>query len=270
MRYDINEDHFLARHVLFAASPCKVFGCHFLRGTWTWQDRNLAAPHWRFYWNPTGNAAVHFGEQVIELDSKTIALIPPNIPFSKSATTFVEHFHIHFTANSDVDRALGKTMHRLEATPSAVSAMREIIALLSDNCESSIVFQMALVNLISRALLEVSRGFPEASVRDLRIINVCNYMNEHFAEQIENECLAKIAGMNTNAFIRFFKGALGNTPRRYIMKKRIDHASTLLAGGDLSIEQIAERTGFCDRNHFTTVFTREMKTSPAAFRKRDI
>jgi len=41
----------------------------------------------------------------------------------------------------------------------------------------------------------------------------------------------------------------------------------LLHHSELSIKQIAERTGFCDRGHFSRVFRGERGLGPAEFRK---
>ena len=50
-------------------------------------------------------------------------------------------------------------------------------------------------------------------------------------------------------------------------RQRVERACVLLHATGNSIEQIAEATGFCDRYHFTRVFTRLRGVSPAAFRK---
>ena len=75
--------------------------------------------------------------------------------------------------------------------------------------------------------------------------------------------------MHTNAFIRLFRSEVGRSPQAWYMRRRIEEACRLLHHSDLSIEQIAERTGFCDRGHFTRVFRTLRRIGPATFRKRN-
>jgi AraC-like DNA-binding protein len=48
---------------------------------------------------------------------------------------------------------------------------------------------------------------------------------------------------------------------------RCEHASTLLRDPKLSIDEVAERTGYADTSNFTRAFRRWTGKTPAAFRK---
>ena len=81
-----------------------------------------------------------------------------------------------------------------------------------------------------------------------------------------NAALAREMGMNTNAFIRKFRQAIGHTPHQYLLRLRIEQACGWLRMEALTMDQIAEAAGFCDRFHFSRVFKQVMGVSPAKFR----
>lgn len=80
--------------------------------------------------------------------------------------------------------------------------------------------------------------------------------------------LAASAGMSERTFLRRFKAATGTTPGDWLTEVRLQHARDLLERSKLSIDLIAERSGFGStitlRHHFRT----RLKTSPVAYRNR--
>jgi transcriptional regulator GlxA family with amidase domain len=80
--------------------------------------------------------------------------------------------------------------------------------------------------------------------------------------------LAEICGYSTDHFSRLFRGLYGVTPSRYLQEVRVRHAAQLLLETALSIEQIAEQTGFSDRFHFSRVFGASTGLGPAGFRRQ--
>ena len=82
-----------------------------------------------------------------------------------------------------------------------------------------------------------------------------------------NNTLSRRAGMNMNAFIRMFKRVTRQTPRQYLQNLRLKEASSLLHHSQLSIEAIADKTGFNDRQHLNLIFRKTFRITPAQFRK---
>ena len=72
--------------------------------------------------------------------------------------------------------------------------------------------------------------------------------------------------MNANAFIRKFRQAVGHTPHQYLLRLRVERACEWMRRSELTMDQIAEAAGFCDRFHFSRVFKQVMGVSPAKFR----
>jgi len=60
---------------------------------------------------------------------------------------------------------------------------------------------------------------------DMRVQHALKAIETHPQKPLSNPALARLTGMNTNAFIRLFHTVVGQTPQAYSLIKRIDKAS---------------------------------------------
>jgi AraC family transcriptional regulator len=80
------------------------------------------------------------------------------------------------------------------------------------------------------------------------------------------ERLAAMAGLPRRAFTTAFRDATGLPVHQFVLRRRIDRAITLLQTSDLSLADIAQRTGFSHQAHMTRVFTRLKGVTPGQLR----
>ena len=97
---------------------------------------------------------------------------------------------------------------------------------------------------------------------------VISYIEEHFAEKIQISKLSELIHVCDDRLIRLFKEVTGETPIEYIMNLRIEAAIKYLTSGDLSIAEIADRTGFGSDTYMTRVFKQKLNTTPGKYRKK--
>jgi AraC-like DNA-binding protein len=102
----------------------------------------------------------------------------------------------------------------------------------------------------------------------VQLTPVLDHIREQFASSIELETLARLAGMSARGFQRHFKKAFQLTPTAYVRQFRIGKACQMLIETGETITTIALETGFSDHSHLVREFTRTMKTTPGAYRKR--
>ena len=91
------------------------------------------------------------------------------------------------------------------------------------------------------------------------ISKVISYIESNMSKKIKNETLAAIAHMHPTHFIRFFKAEIGQTPKEYINRRKMEMAKTMLESTDLMIGEISERLGFFDSMHFSKTFKNMLK-----------
>ena len=108
----------------------------------------------------------------------------------------------------------------------------------------------------------------EANSNALIIMHALEYIQEHYAEPINIDALAKSLFVSSDHFRKNFKRVTGTSPVKYINNLRVRHAMDLLKNPSMRISSIAAQTGFGDINNFTRCFTRINHISPSAFRKQ--
>jgi AraC-like DNA-binding protein len=90
------------------------------------------------------------------------------------------------------------------------------------------------------------------------------YLEEHAAEQVTLQALARIAGLSAFHLCRVFATAVGMPPHAYQTQARVRRARSLLRSG-LPISQVAAATGFSDQAHLTRHFKRIVGLTPGRY-----
>jgi AraC-like DNA-binding protein len=72
--------------------------------------------------------------------------------------------------------------------------------------------------------------------------------------------------MSISSFKRKFKEVYGESPKKYISRKKIEKAALLLKSGDLRVSDIAWDVGFESVATFNRNFTSVYGKSPSAYR----
>ena len=111
----------------------------------------------------------------------------------------------------------------------------------------------------------VAHGFGGAHP-DEDIIRTQLWLQENFAQEIRFAQIAKKFDMSVRSLNRRFKAATGETPLQYLHNMRIQTAKDLLQTSNLSIGEIAYRTGYQDMAHFTRLFKRILGVTPSQYR----
>lgn len=101
-----------------------------------------------------------------------------------------------------------------------------------------------------------------------RLAETADYMNVHYNEKLTLDHLARRIGMSKNQFLRKFRREFKTSPIQYLLELRMKHACVLLEESDLSIDQIASSTGFCDGNNFIKLYRKRFRRPPGKSRKQ--
>ncbi|MBO9419702.1 transcriptional regulator FtrA [Labrenzia sp. R4_2] len=94
-----------------------------------------------------------------------------------------------------------------------------------------------------------------------------DYLRAHLSENHTIKSLAGKSGMSERTFLRRFESATGTTPARWITGLRLQKAKDLLEESDLSIDRIADQTGFGTAATMRHHFREMLGTSPTHHRR---
>lgn len=107
----------------------------------------------------------------------------------------------------------------------------------------------------------------EAQNRDL--LRARDTIDRSWANPIDVEALARIANCSRAHFIRAFRGAFGETPHRYLQRRRIERAMWMLRERhELSVTEVSLEVGFASLGSFSRTFAEIVGASPREYRRR--
>ncbi|GAA3437830.1 helix-turn-helix transcriptional regulator [Kutzneria kofuensis] len=101
-----------------------------------------------------------------------------------------------------------------------------------------------------------------------RMLRARDTMDRHYAEPLDVAALARVAHVSEAHFIRTFRATFGETPHRYLQRRRVERAMFLLRSCDRSVTDICLEVGFTSLGTFSRTFRDIVGESPSAYRSR--
>src|SRR5439155_26445388 len=87
-----------------------------------------------------------------------------------------------------------------------------------------------------------------------RMLRTRDAMDRGYAEPLDVDELAAIACVSRAHFIRTFKGTFGETPHRYLQRRRVERAMYLLRTTDRNVTEVCMAVGFSSLGTFSRTF----------------
>ena len=92
-------------------------------------------------------------------------------------------------------------------------------------------------------------------------------MDRDYAKPLDIPALARIAYVSEAHFIRTFRATFGETPHRYLQRRRVERAMFLLRETDRPVTEICLDVGFTSLGTFGRTFRRIVGESPTSYRR---
>ena len=156
------------------------------------------------------------------------------------------------------------------------AALEQMFTFMSEEVEAGRPGHEAVVRRLSEVLfVQAVRFWAETAeptgvlraLADPRLAPALQAIHADPADRWTLDRLARKAALGRSAFAARFREAMGTTPHRYLTEWRLQGARRLLAESNLSLERIAIQTGYDSAASFSRAFSRDMGTSPGAYRR---
>lgn len=92
--------------------------------------------------------------------------------------------------------------------------------------------------------------------------------DRNYAEPLDLDTLAGAAHVSKYYFTRAFAETYGETPMRYVTRRRIERAQDLLRSANLTVTEVCMLVGFSSVGSFSSRFRELVGESPTAYRDR--
>ena len=105
-------------------------------------------------------------------------------------------------------------------------------------------------------------------VEDLnrRLLRARDAMDRAYAEPLDVRTVAAIAHLSEAHFSRSFRACFGETPHRYLQRRRVERSMFLLRETNRSITDICFDVGFTSLGTFSRTFREIVGLNPSAYR----
>lgn len=149
-----------------------------------------------------------------------------------------------------------------------MNALKKIYACSLSGMSAELYYIAGAYALMS-AVIEMGNGrLPKKSTDYKSIVRVIQYIDDNFSQTIKLAELSRLANMSATKLKKLFRQFTGCTITEYILSKKTDYASHLLADSDLSIEELAKKVGFNTVASFSTSFKKQTGIPPSEYRKQ--
>ncbi len=99
-----------------------------------------------------------------------------------------------------------------------------------------------------------------------RLLRARDAMDRAYADPLDVRAVAAVAHVSEAHFIRSFGAVFGETPHRYLQRRRVERSMFLLRETDRSVTDICFEVGFTSLGTFSRTFRQIVGETPSGYR----
>ena len=186
-------------------------------------------------------------------------------------------FQCYYLHLKTEDTALQEALFALPASffvkdvDSYVNAMQNILKISREKMSDKLRIASSVTDILARLLEEDTipdlPAYQTFSTHKDVLLETRQYMDRHYAEEIDLHTLCRIANLSPSYFHRLFSEAFGISPGKYLQNLRLSAAKVMLITTNCPISEVAASTGFSSQHYFTGRFKNAFAISPLKFRQ---
>ena len=282
---------------LITSMRIELLACDYHKLDSWWNFKRVHSPFSRLYYISEGEAYVTHHNKTFHLLPGTVHLIPCFTFCDLHCPSNFAHYHISFTSrlpggvdilslleceysyqgNQDLEskfmRILELNRDRRLKELDPYKQLREEIKLSRDmNIEANkspgdIIETGGIIRIILAKFLHKIDKITKSRERDW-LEPILTYIEKNLDKHIDLQSLSKEVALHPTYFSDMFTKKTGVRPIKYIIKKRMDRAHTLLLSTDKSIKEVADACGFENVTYFSREFKKYFHLPPGKYRTK--
>jgi AraC family transcriptional regulator, exoenzyme S synthesis regulatory protein ExsA len=135
---------------------------------------------------------------------------------------------------------------------------------------SEVLLQLKLKELVISILTSGRNQTLAAYLRKMGesdVPSVSEIMEANFLFNLSLEDYAKLCHRSLSSFKREFQACYQESPGKWLLRRRLEHAATLLRNSKLTVTEVAYECAFEDSSHFSRVFKERFGVPPISYRE---
>jgi AraC-like DNA-binding protein len=152
--------------------------------------------------------------------------------------------------------------------------MQAILPVLERPCEVSALFLDSLSLAVRDHIASTYGTFSgkatakECGLTGRQLRHALEYIEANLSEDLSLAGIAHAGAASVSSLARGFKTALGVSPHRWVLSRRIAKAQRLIYESATPLSEVAVCCGFADQSHLSRVFRRRVGESPTTWRRK--
>lgn len=232
-----------------------------------WVEKNVISHFSRMYYVMGGEGYLCYNGKTVMMKQGNIYFIPLGLKFDYRCDETLKKFYFHINLISDdyID---------------FFADCKEIISLQADDVQRiqqdftdsgmlcTIKIKGRIYEDLYKIALRANMKNKEFTVHTPLVEKAILYINTNLSVKLSTKDIAEKLYVSSPTLNKRFSEEMGISIGRYIDLRIQFEAEKLLGDDTLSIEQISEKLGFCDRFYFTRKFKENSGITPAKYRKQ--
>ncbi len=226
--------------------------------------------HAQFFYHLSGDANFEYPDRRVSVSGGDIFIVPPRHLFAYNSLQKMKYHWFALEGNWPQFIGNPKILTFSLGGDSAIEdmfvEMREILILRSPgySLRAIGVFYelMARLEEICGDSAAPESAYPET------VRNAIIYLREKYAEPFNAAETATTVGLSASHLRALFEKWLGESPKRFHTRCRINQAKRLLSEPNLAVAEVGYHVGFLDVHHFSRVFKQITGVAPSRYAER--
>ncbi|CAG7614790.1 AraC family transcriptional regulator [Paenibacillus allorhizosphaerae] len=197
------------------------------------------------------------------------SLLTSELQTLSSVTPFVNFFYVEPFLRQNADFQSHMKLTPLEGQ----EVKRRLDRIATEFNQKALGYRISIKALLIELLVWLSRCYEERSVEPMfhaseskAIWQLCEYLDQHYDQQINLEQVCRMCGMSQTSFTAKFKQTVGKTFIEYRNEIRIHASLKWLRETDDKIIHVAERVGIQDLSYYNKLFKHYLGLTPREYR----
>lgn len=235
-----------------------------------WEITNALYSDFNLFIVRQGRLDIEIGGKREKVEQGQAFLVPPLTRFEANRTSeekfiaMAQHFDLHYL--------LAQKKLKARLLPEAVTIPKDHHLWKLYNLYQSVEAQQsktanqALFTAMFWSLVDLTNINFFEELANSPLLKMVHYMDHHF---LENDALSRTLSLNAHHHdysAAQFKKLTGQSPKKYMIKKRLDYACRLLHSEKM-VKEVAHESGFEDELYFSRKFKERLGLSPSQFKQ---
>ena len=107
----------------------------------------------------------------------------------------------------------------------------------------------------------------ETELLNRRLLRARDAIDRAYAQPLDVPAIAAVAHLSPAHFSRCFRAVFGETPHRYLQRRRVERSMFLLRETDRSVTEVSFDVGFASLGTFSRTFRAIVGETPSGYRR---